>query len=66
LSETSQTSPALLVRCDDKGVSFCTGFGIEIGNLPERESLDHNIAENLETVIDRGTLGSRNESWFSL
>ena len=59
-----QSSPGV-VRRDNEGVSFTASFNLEISNLPEGEASNHNITENLETMVDRSTSGSRNESRFS-
>jgi hypothetical protein len=60
-----QSCPAV-VGCDNEGVAFIASFNLEITNLPEGEASNHNITENLETVVDRSTSGSHNECRLSV
>ena len=53
-----------MVERDDKGVSLSARFCVETRNLPKPESLNDNITENLEVMVDRSTLRFSNKRRF--
>jgi uncharacterized protein with WD repeat len=43
-----------IVRRNDERVSVLAGFGIKICDFSKLESVNDHVAQNLETMIDRG------------
>jgi hypothetical protein len=53
----NQSSPTA-VWCNDERVSIVARFDFKICDFPKRESVDSNVGQDLETMVDGSTCGS--------